>query len=77
MKREFQVVDSSEMLETAFQRLQTNECHTLPVVHKGQLVGLVTTDNIGEFLMIQSAVDGAKGKGRTRWQRMLRPASSH
>jgi CBS domain-containing protein len=77
MKREFQVVDSSEMLETAFQRLQTNECHTLPVVHKGQLVGLVTTDNIGEFLMIQSAVDGAKGKGRTCWQRMLRPASSH
>jgi Zn-dependent protease len=58
MQREFQVVDSAEMLETAFIRLQTCACHTLPVVSKGQLVGLVTMDNVGEFLMIQSALSG-------------------
>ena len=44
------------MLETAFARLQTCECHTLPVLHQGRLVGLVTDDNVGEFLMIQSAL---------------------
>jgi Zn-dependent protease/predicted transcriptional regulator len=56
MRREFQTVDSSEMLETVFARLQTCECHTLPVVHRGRLVGLVTMDNVGEFVAIQSAL---------------------
>jgi len=59
MQRQFQVAESSEMLETVFQRLQACECHTLPVLHKQQLVGLVTMDNIGEFLMIQSALHTA------------------
>ncbi len=56
MRRDFQVVDSSEMLETAFARLQSCECHTLPVTHNGRLVGLVTMDNVGEFVMIQAAL---------------------
>ena len=58
MRREFQAADSTEMLETAFARLQECDCHTLPVLHKGQLVGLVTMDNVGEFLMIQAALRG-------------------
>ena len=56
MQREFQFADSAEMLETAFQRLQTCECHTIPVTHEGRLVGLVTSENVGEFLMIQAAL---------------------
>lgn len=56
MRREFQVVDANEMLEPAFLRLQTCNCHTMPVTVHGQLVGLLTSDNIGEFLMIQSAL---------------------
>jgi CBS domain-containing protein len=55
MQRDFQVVDAADMLETAFGQLQTCECHTLPVVQRGRLVGLVTTENVGEFLMIQAA----------------------
>jgi Zn-dependent protease/predicted transcriptional regulator len=61
MRREFQLVDSFEMLETVFARLQACECHTLPVTHNGQLVGLVTMDNVGEFLAIQAALRPAKG----------------
>ncbi|MBI2882684.1 MAG: CBS domain-containing protein [Candidatus Methylomirabilis oxyfera] len=56
MRRNFQLVDSSEMLETAFARLQACECHTLPVTHNGRLVGLVTMDNLGEFISIQAAM---------------------
>ena len=56
MRREFQVLDSGEMLEAAFARLQECECHTVPVVHNERLVGLVTMDNLGEFLMIQAAL---------------------
>jgi CBS domain-containing protein len=56
MRREFQTVESSEMLDSAFARLQTCECRALPVVQKGQLVGLVTMDNVGEFVAIQTAL---------------------
>ncbi len=56
MRSEVQIVDANEMLEPAFARLQACNCHTMPVVSRGQLVGLLTSDNIGEFLMIQSAL---------------------
>ncbi len=59
MRRDFQLIDSSDMLETAFARLQACDCHTLPVTHDGRLVGLVTMDNLGEFISIQAAI-GAK-----------------
>jgi len=56
MNREFQTVDPGEMLEGAFQRLQECHCHTLPAVRQGQLVGLLTMKNLGEFLLFQSAL---------------------
>jgi predicted transcriptional regulator len=56
MQREFEVIDSHEMLEVAFGRLQTCQCQTVPVMHQGQLVGPVTQDNVGEFLMIHGAL---------------------
>jgi len=65
MRREFQIVDANEMLEPAFARLQTCDCHTIPVTSRGQLVGLLTTDNIGEFLMIQSALRHPRSKGQS------------
>jgi Zn-dependent protease len=58
MQREFQVVDSSDMLESAMQRLQECACHTLPVQHGGRVVGLLTMDNVGEFVAIQAALGG-------------------
>ena len=61
MERDFQVVTASEMLESALARLQTCQCPMLPVKRDGQLVGLVTTENIGEFIMIQGAMGGARG----------------
>ena len=56
MRPDVQSVDYSEMLEDAFARLQTGDFQTLPVIHGGQLVGLVTADNVREFLMIRSAL---------------------
>jgi len=57
MRRDLQVVDEAEMLETAFARLQDCQCPTLPVTSRGRLVGLVTTENVGEFVMIQAALN--------------------
>ncbi len=56
MRRAFEVVDAGDMLDTAFARLQSCACHTLPVTSRGVLVGLLTMDNLGEFLRIQSAL---------------------
>jgi hypothetical protein len=44
------------MLEVAFARLESCACRTLPVVQGNQLIGLVTADNVGEFLMVQAAL---------------------
>ncbi len=60
MQRDFQVVESTDMLEGVMERLQACACHTLPVVHGGQLVGLVTMDNVGEFVMIHAALAGSQ-----------------
>jgi len=58
MQRQFETADPNEMLETVFARLNAYGCHSLPLVRNGQLAGLVTMDNIGEFLMVQAALAG-------------------
>jgi len=58
MQREFETVDASEMLETAFGRFESCQCHTVPVLRRGKLLGLVTMENVGEFVAFQSADKG-------------------
>jgi Zn-dependent protease len=53
--KECAAADASEMLEAVLARLQGRDCHTIPIMERGALIGLVTMDNVGEFLMIQSA----------------------
>jgi CBS domain-containing protein len=61
MRREFETADPAEMLEPAFVRLQACACRSLPVVRNGHLVGILTADNVGEFLMVQAAMREAFG----------------
>jgi CBS domain-containing protein len=49
-------VDSYEMVESALMRIQESGIPALPVTHSGQLVGIVTAENITEYLMIRSAL---------------------
>ena len=56
MQKNFATADPREMLQTAFGRLQEGQCRTLPVVRDGQLLGLLTTDNLAEVLMVQEAL---------------------
>jgi Zn-dependent protease/CBS domain-containing protein len=56
MRRTFLFAEPAEMMEVAFRRLQECDCHTLPVVHEGHLVGLVTMENLGEYLLIEAAL---------------------
>ncbi len=59
MRRNLPEVDTHEMLETALMRLNDSGSKTLPVTHAGQLVGLITSENITELLMIRSALRAA------------------
>jgi Zn-dependent protease/CBS domain-containing protein len=59
IRRNVPTVDSHEMVEKALMRLQESGAKTLPVMHAGRFVGLVTSENITEFLMIRSALKTA------------------
>lgn len=60
MQREFQTADPTEMTESVLARLQASRCPSMPVLHQGRLVGILTVENLGEFLMIQSALRSGK-----------------
>ncbi len=60
MDRAFAVTDPNEELEDAFARLRRCRCKTLPVVRGHELLGVLTTENVGEFMMVQSAMRAGK-----------------
>ncbi|HMU94244.1 MAG TPA: site-2 protease family protein [Anaerolineales bacterium] len=60
MKRDLPEVDSYEMVENALLRIQESGVPALPVTHGGQLVGIVTAENIAEYLMIRSALRASR-----------------
>jgi len=61
MKTDFQTVEATERLESVFERLQNCDCESMPVTRNGALVGILTLENVGEFLMVQSALRGTAG----------------
>lgn len=56
MQQDFISVDAFDMLETAFRKLKECNCHTLPVIRNSRLVGLLTMDNLGEYMRIKDAL---------------------
>jgi Zn-dependent protease/predicted transcriptional regulator len=57
MHREICVTHTRESVERAFERLQRNECRTMPVLQDGELVGVLTLENVGEYVMLRRALD--------------------
>ncbi len=56
MVRDFPVLTPGEMLVPALAGQQLQEFPMLPVIVEGRLVGLLTTDNLTELLLIKSAL---------------------
>ena len=48
-------VEFTEMLDAVVTKLNECQCDLLPVTHKGALVGVVTTDNLGTFVRLREA----------------------
>lgn len=63
MRQDFLSVDQNDMLDAALARIQAAECcKTAPVIHRDAMVGLLTAENVREFLLIASAL----GERRTQ-----------
>lgn len=59
METAFRTVEPKEPMELALRRLQECRCHTLPVVSDHRLDGVLTLENVGEFVMIDAALRSA------------------
>ncbi|CAG0929293.1 Putative zinc metalloprotease Rip3 [Thermoflexales bacterium] len=57
MQREFAIVQAGDMLPSAIEQLQTGQARSLLVLRDGQLVGLLTLENVQEFRLIQAALE--------------------
>ena len=60
MQREFETAEPNEMLEAVLGRLASAPARVMPVLQDGNLVGLVTMENLGEYLTIQNALQRRK-----------------
>lgn len=56
MTRDIVVAHPGEALEHALERLQRCSCRAVPVLDSGRLVGLVTMENLGEFVSVRTAL---------------------
>jgi Zn-dependent protease/predicted transcriptional regulator len=64
MCRDCETVDEATPLEGAVESMRARQCATMPVVTGGYIVGLLTLENIGEMIMINSALE-RQGAGQS------------
>lgn len=61
MHREFITAEMGESLEALVQKLQGQTVRTVPVMQFGRIAGLLTMENIGEFISVRTALQAAAG----------------
>lgn len=57
MERDWPTVEDSDVLETALTKLREDGHSSLPVVHHGHLVGIVTMQSIGHWMQVHTALE--------------------
>jgi CBS domain-containing protein len=62
MGTEFPAAQSSETLDAVFGRLQDSDAGSIPVVNNGLIVGLITTENVQEYLLIRATLKIYNGR---------------
>jgi len=53
MQRDCRTIEASAKLDEVINQIQSGPC---PVLREGKLVGLLTLENIGEWMMVRSAL---------------------
>ncbi|GBD35381.1 Inosine-5'-monophosphate dehydrogenase [bacterium HR36] len=57
MRRDCLTTSPYELVEVVLLRMQDNNCPVVPVIVNGQIVGVLTRDNIAEYLLIRGALE--------------------
>ena len=70
--RQCGTVSDADMLQTTFERMRSEECPCLPVMRGNDLVGVITLENVGELMLIQSALNENRARGG--FDNIYRPA---
>jgi Zn-dependent protease/CBS domain-containing protein len=66
MRRDFLSLDMNEMLDSALARIHAADCClTAPVIYRDALVGLLTSENVSEFVLIVSALGERTARNAT------------
>jgi Zn-dependent protease/CBS domain-containing protein len=60
MQSDFSTADPAEMLESVLPRLESRNATSIVVVRGGEVVGMVTTENIGELVVMENALRKAR-----------------
>src|SRR5204862_8268297 len=58
MEKTFVTAHPDDPAEMVFHRLQTSPSRSVFVLQNGQLLGIVTGENVAEYLMVQAALHG-------------------
>lgn len=56
MRRDTAAAEADEPLHRVLARMRSDGCSTVPVLRHGNLVGLLTLENVGELMMVKSAL---------------------
>jgi predicted transcriptional regulator len=59
MQETFCTAESGEPVTSALSRLGDDSCKTVLVLRNGELVGVLSSENLGEYFMIQAALHEA------------------
>jgi Zn-dependent protease/predicted transcriptional regulator len=62
MKAVAESVEAGEPLEAAVQRMREHGRTSLPVLHHGDLVGMITLENVGDVLLVRDALRRHTGR---------------
>lgn len=63
MEREFPTAQAGELIETVLERVHGENGAVVPVYRHGRLLGLLTAENIGEFVTFRRALAAARRGG--------------
>ncbi|MCS7166743.1 MAG: site-2 protease family protein [Gemmatales bacterium] len=60
MRQDCLTANPYEMVETVLLRMDQNHCPVVPVIVNGQIIGVLTRDNIAEYILIRRALEEAR-----------------
>ena len=56
MRTDCQMIGEGDPVAKSYEKLRQQNCSTLPVLRDGQLIGIITLENITEWIMLHNAV---------------------